>query len=345
MIAKKLNFKFKLFLLPFTLYSCLSSHEKIFEKDHLFTLINKDEKVVLFGHKNPDLDSYGSAYSYANLLKKKGFYAKAYSLGPANLETKYVLDFLDESPLEIITTTPKKSKIILLDHNEKNQSIAGLNTSNIIEIVDHHRLDLKTSDTINLRIERVGSTATIIYKKYLELGIKPDYKSSAFMLAAILSDTRVLTSPTTTDQDKLACLKLSQNTKIDYKKFGKDLLLAGTKTDHLSAKDLYISDLKTYDFSGQKASIGIISTIDIPRLLKRREEFIGFMEEYRRREKLNFCVLLLTDLLKNNSHAIVVGEKKLFNQAFGHKKVGKDYFLNSVVSRKRQVIPNLEEII
>lgn len=339
---KRIEYSVLFLVLFFVAYSCANLKQNGFEDSFYLMKVSPKDKIALFGHQSPDLDSYGSAIAYADLLRKKGYQAQAYSLGPANLETEYVLNFLKEKPLSVLRKAPAMSKLILLDHNEKKQSVPGLDSKDIIEIVDHHRVDLKTPDTISMRVEKIGSTATIIFKKYLEQKVKVSYKSAVFLLAAVLSDTRILSSPTTTEQDILACKKLSSLANLDYKKFGKEVLLAGTRTDHLTAEDLYRSDLKKYNFLNQKSSIGIISTISIEKTLERREELVSFMHKYLKENKLDFSVLLITDLIKNDSYGIVIGDKSLFDKAFKNKKKGGDYYLDSVVSRKRQVIPKLE---
>ena len=304
--------------------------------------MKNNEEIAVFGHINPDLDSYASAYAYAKLLSKLGLKAKAYSLGAPNLETKYVLKFLQKEPIKILSKLNNKTKVILLDHNAKSQSLSSLNTKNIIEIIDHHRLSLVTPDTINVRIEKVGSTATIIFKKYMEFDLSIDYNSAVFLLAAILSDTRVLTSPTTTKEDIFACKELSKKVEINYKKFGQNILLAGTNNDQLSIKELYLSDFKKYKFGKQSAGIAVIKTVNISKELKRKKQILDFMESYQKKNKLNFSILLITDIIKKNSYALCIGDRTIFYKAFGIKK---EYLLKSVVSRKRQVVPKLESAL
>ena len=346
----KISKLFPLLLLLFLIQnSCVTNQNNkadLLEEEILLSSNNKkNEPFYVYGHKNPDLDSYGSAYAYSGLLRRLGFNAQGFSLGKANLETEFVLKFLEAKPLAILKEVPEEAKVVLLDHNETRQSFSKVKASQIAQIIDHHRLDIKTPDTVSVEIQKIGSTATLIYRRFVEKQITPEQKEAGFMLAAILSDTRLLTSPTTTELDKEACLQLAKVTQIDYKKFGKELLLAGTKTDHMSAKELYHSDLKSYQFSNEKASIGTVSTTDIALVLKRRVELETYMKSYQKKEGFSFCVLLITDLLKNDSYALVIGNKERFDKAFSHGKQGEDYFLKSLVSRKRQLVPQLEKAL
>lgn len=347
MISKK-RFTYSLIIFLITLPSCVTDDidsRRLLEEEVLLTSHEKNQLFIVYGHKNPDLDSYGSAYAYASLLRRQGLRAEAYALGKPNLETQYVLEALGEKPLPILEKVPKEAKVILLDHNETRQSIKDVDPDQISQIIDHHRLDMKTADTISLEIEKVGSTATLIYKRFQEKQITPNQVEAGFLLAAVLSDTRLLTSPTTTSLDKEACEDLAKRAGRDYKHFGKELLLAGTKSDHLSEQELYHGDLKQYLFDEEKVSIGVVSTTDIPKVLKRKEAFKDYMEAYRKKENLSASILLITDLLENNSYAIVVGDKTRFHKAFAQYQYGQDYLLKAVVSRKRQVVPQLEKAL
>ena len=313
------------------------------ESNVAISLLNKKEKLVLFGHKNPDLDSYAASYAYGEFLKVYDFDASSYALGEPNLETQFILQHLYMKALPILEALPQNSKAILLDHNEEAQTLDGLTKDKIAQIIDHHNVSFRTMHAISVEIEPIGATSTLIYKKFKQAGLTPSVTSATLLLAAILSDTRILTSPTTTDVDMEACHELSSFLKLDYKKFGKDILTAGTKTDHFSVEKLYHSDQKSYSFGGEKASIGVVNTTNIEDTLKRRLEFLSYMKSFCQEKNFSFCVLLITNALEKKTFALVVGDSSLFDKAFGDKKQDGGYFLSNVVSRKKDVVPVLEK--
>lgn len=327
--------------LQFLLSSCVSLPKK--EMNLAMSLLKKNEKLVLFGHKSPDLDSYASSYAYGELLRAHGFDASSYALGEPNLETNFVLKELKMKPLPILSSLPESAKAILVDHSEPKQTLEGLSSDRIAQIIDHHKVSFETRDALSVEIEPIGATATLIYKKFEASGLKPSRNSATLLLAAILSDTRILTSPTTTEVDRKACLELSSLTGRDYKKFGKAILTAGTKTDHLSAEKVYHLDRKTYSFGAEKASIGVVNTANIKDTLKRRREFLTYMKDFCQEGNFSFCALLVSNALEKKTFALVVGDSSLFDKAFADKKQDGGYFLDKVVSRKKQVVPALEK--
>ncbi len=319
-----------------------------FKKNELnvaLSLLNKKEKLVLFGHKNPDLDSYAASYAYGEFLKVYDFDATSYALGEPNLETQFVLKHLYMKALPILEALPQNSKAILLDHNDEAQTLDGLTSDKIAQIIDHHNVSFRTMHAISVEIEPIGATSTLIYKKFKQAGLTPSVMSATLLLAAILSDTRILTSPTTTALDLNACMELASFLKLDYKKFGKDILTAGTKTDHFSVEKLYHNDQKSYSFGKGKASIGVVNTTDIEDTLKRRLEFLSYMNKFCQEKNFSFCVLLITNALEKKTFALVVGNSSLFDKAFGNKKQDGGYFLDKIISRKKEVVPELEKHI
>lgn len=313
------------------------------EPNVAISLLNKKEKLLLFGHKNPDLDSYAASYAYGEFLKIYNFDATSYALGEPNLETQFVLKHLYIEDLPILKILPENSKVILLDHNEEAQTLEGLTSDKIVQIIDHHNVSFRTMNAISVEIEPIGATSTLIYKKFKQSGLIPSVTSATLLLAAILSDTRILTSPTTTEVDINTCHELSAFLKIDYKKFGQDILTAGTKTNHFSAEKLYHSDQKSYSFRKETASIGVVNTTNIEDTLKRREEFLSYMKIFCKEKNFSFCVLLITNALEKKTFALLVGNSSLFDKAFGDKKQDSGYLLDNVVSRKKDVVPMLEK--
>ena len=322
--------------------SCILTTNNPETKLAFFDEIDPKQEIYIFGHKNPDLDSYASSFAYAELLNKKGFKAKAFALGEPNLETQTLLKKLGLPELPILKKLPSKVKAILVDHNDPAHSLDGLLPSQILEVVDHHRVTLRTKTALAFHTENIGSTASLIYKKFLSQKKAPSYESTTLLLGALLSDTKNLTSPATTQQDRKIAELLSKQSGEGIEKLGDELLTAKTQTDHMSAKELYSSDMKIYPLGNSKGSIGVVSVTNFEQILKRRQELLSYMKKFKEEKKLNFSALMITNLKMKDSLLLVAGENKLFEKAFSDSKQGKDYFLKSVISRKRQVIPKLE---
>ena len=333
---------FVLLIISFIGNSCVLTKNQQERGLAFFDEIDPKQEIYIFGHKNPDLDSYASSYAYAELLTKKGYRATALALGEPNLETETLLKKLKLSPLPILKTLPPQVKVILVDHNDPSHSFSGLPPSQIIEVVDHHRITLRTKVALAFHTENIGSTASLIYKKFLKYHQEPGHEASTLLLGALLSDTKNLTSPATTLQDREIAEALSKASGEKIENLGDELLTAKTQTDHLTPEELYHSDMKIYSLGKSKGSIGVISVTNFEQILKRRQKLLEYMKEFREKKKLNFSALMITNLKTQDSLVMVEGESELFDKAFAHLKQDKSYFLKSVISRKRQLIPQLE---
>ena len=307
--------------------------------------IPASDPIYIFGHKNPDLDSYGSAYAYAALLNQWKIPAKAMALGKPNLETEYVLKYFNIKPLPIIGKVKDQQKVILVDHNEFNQSVNNIEKSSIVEIIDHHRLSIKTKTPIDTRIEKKGSTATMIYSLYKNSGMTPDRLSAGFLLSAILSDTLILKSPTTTIFDQKAVHQLSIQLSLDYETFGLNFLKAGTNLIGRTAEDIYESDKKIYNFGDLTGTIGQVNTVEIKDVLERRKELLSHMKNQMEEFHHDYAILMITDIIEKNCHLLILEKTNLIHKAFQVPKNKIEIFLPGVVSRKRQIVPKLEPMV
>ena len=199
-----------------------------------------ENKVFIFGHKNPDTDSITSALVMENLEKKLGNEnAKAVRLGNVNKETKYVLDFLGMDEPELLENIENGQEVILVDHNESTQSIDNISNAKILKVVDHHPMNFIAPYQLYYRTEPVGCTQTVLYKMYKENGIEIDKKIATLMLSAIASDTLVLKSPTTTSDDEKVIKELEEISGLNLETFGVNMLKAGTDiSDYNQIKNL-----------------------------------------------------------------------------------------------------------
>ena len=188
-------------------------------------------KTYVFGHKSPDSDSITSSIVMTNLEKELGnSEVKAYRLGNINKETEFILNYLNIEAPELLENVEDGADVILVDHNSPAESVDNLENANILKVVDHHKLALETSYPLFLRFEPVGCTETILCKLYEENGVEITKEIATLMLSAIISDTLLLKSPTTTGDDKLAVEKLAKIAEIDAEEYGLEMLKAGTQS-------------------------------------------------------------------------------------------------------------------
>ena len=296
-------------------------------------------KILVMGHKNPDTDSICSAISYANLKKELGFEVEAVRLGTISKETQFILDYLNMNAPRLIESVNSGDQIILVDHNEAGQSVDGRDNATILEIIDHHKIDLKTSDPINLRFETVGCSSTIISKIYEEKGVAITKEMATVMLSAIMSDTLIFKSPTCTEEDVKQGKKLAEISGLDYEVYGKDLLIAGTSLDDKTAYEIVNIDCKPFEFGTQKAAVAQVNTVEISAVLARKEELETVMKELMAKDGLDFVTLMITDIITNSTELYVVGDKTLTIKTFGMSEGAETVFLPNVVSRKKQIVP------
>lgn len=296
-------------------------------------------KILVMGHKNPDTDSICSTIAYANLKKELGFEVEAVRLGTISKETQFILDYLNMDAPRLIESVKSGDQIILVDHNEAGQSVDGRDNATILEIIDHHKIDLKTSDPINLRFETVGCSSTIISKIYEEKGVAITKEMATVMLSAIMSDTLIFKSPTCTEEDVKQGKKLAEISGLDYEVYGKDLLIAGTSLDDKTAYEIVNIDCKPFEFGTQKAAVAQVNTVEISAVLARKDELETVMKELMAKDGLDFVTLMITDIITNSTELYVVGDKTLTIKTFGMSEGAETVFLPNVVSRKKQIVP------
>ena len=306
------------------------------------------EEILIFGHKNPDTDSICSAIVKERLNIKNGHNnSKAKRLGAINKETKYVLDYLKLEAPELIESVEEGQKVILVDHNEFSQSVNGIENAKIIGVVDHHRIaNFETSEPLYYTARPYGCTCTILYKDFVEKGLEISKEDAILMASAIISDTLLLKSPTTTKHDVKALEELEKIAGIDIKEYGLEMLKAGTDLDDFTAEELINLDAKNLDKEGTKFVIAQVNTVSIDDVLKRQEEIENEMKKAIEEKGLSLFVFAITDILNSNSEIIALGEKSnVIEPAFGKTLENNRAFLEGVVSRKKQLLPNIDKNI
>lgn len=243
--------------------------------------------------------------------------------------------------------TQQRKKVILVDHNEKTQSVDGLEDANILEIIDHHRIgDIQTGQPIYFRNEPVGSTSTIVANIFFENGIRPSKKVAGLLCGAIISDTLLLKSPTATIVDEIILKRLAEIASIDIEKFAQEMFKAGTSLEGKSPKELLYQDFKIFNIGNFKVGVGQITTTYMDGFSPLIDDLKTLMDEKVTQGKFDIIILMVTDIFKSSSLFIVCGEhKEVFSRAFNIKLNKGTAYLDKIVSRKKQVIPPLTEVI
>ncbi len=237
--------------------------------------------------------------------------------------------------------TSKKKKIIQVDHNERRQSIDGIDEAEILEIIDHHRVaDVFTGNPIYFRNEPVGCTATIITSIMFENGRKPSKKIAGLLASAIISDTLLLRSPTTTERDAATLEKLASIAGIDPEKYALEMFKAGTSLVGKTPEEILTQDFKEFTIDNNKIAIAQVFTMDLDSIDSLKDDLVEAMEVKKNEAGYAAFILLLTDIFKEASEIVVVGDKKdLVAKAFGKTIEDNSFYTPGVVSRKKQVVP------
>lgn len=236
-----------------------------------------------------------------------------------------------------------RKKVILLDHNEKSQTVDGIEQAEILEIVDHHRLgDIQTGYPVYVRNEVVGSTSTLIASMYFENGIKPAREMAGILCAAILSDTMKFKSPTSTYTDSAMAAKLAKIAGIDTDAFAAQMFRAASALDGMSPQEILLSDFKEYLINKVKIAIGQVSTYDSKDLQSRKGDLLECMNGCLLKHGYGLLVLMITDIESEGSYLLSVGDTGgILRKAFGVDPEENMMYLKGVVSRKKQVVPRL----
>ena len=240
-----------------------------------------------------------------------------------------------------------KKKVILVDHNSYEQSAIGLEEADIIEIVDHHNIaNIGTTHPINFRNMPVGSTNTIIYLMFKENGVKITKDMAGMMLSGILSDTLILNSPTTTAIDKDAVNNLARIAKVDYKKYGFEMISYGTKLNGKSKEEVLYTDFKRYPTNSGTIGLGQIYTTNISEFEKAKQGYIDMLNSVANLNEYKFVALFVTDIIKNGTYVYYSDvAKEILANAFNIPDIEEGAYLPGILSRKMQVLPSILEIM
>ena len=305
------------------------------------------DKIYVIGHKSPDLDSVAAAIAYANLkniLEGTENYIPA-AAGEVNKETAFALKKFGFSAPEVLENAQLKN-IILVDHNEIAQSIDGMADANIIEVLDHHKVGFSYSQPIEFLVKPWGSSCSIITQLFFNKNVELNKNLAGLMLSAVLVDTVITKSPTTTEDDKKIIEKLAEIASIDsWQEFGMELFKVRSSVSELSNEEIIKSDFKDFIFKAGKIGVGQVETVDLEEMVKREDELITELNKIKVAENYHTVILFITDIIKEGSQFLVsTNDEDGFAKSFGKKLQNNRVYLDGIMSRKKQVIPVLTEI-
>lgn len=296
--------------------------------------------TLVFGHKNPDTDTIASAIAASYLLNQLGEDTEAVAQGTPNAETQFALDYFSVTAPRVITNAETET-VVLVDHNEAAQSVDNLADVAVSAIYDHHKFAFTNTTPLYITAKPWGSVATILYYEFKQADVTIPSKIAGLMASAIISDTLLLKSPTTTAYDQPALEALAQIAGVaNYETYGLALLKAGTDLSSRTDKELIDGDAKSFEMGGHQFRIGQVNTVDIDAVLARQPGIEAAMRE----EGYEDFLFVITDILNSNSKALYLGDAaSAIEGAFDTKMQQNVIDLPGVVSRKKQVVPPLEK--
>lgn len=296
-------------------------------------------KTLVFGHKNPDTDTIASAIAASYLLNQQGQDTEAVAQGEPNAETQFALDYFKVKPLRVISEADTET-VVLVDHNEAAQSVDNLADVTVENIYDHHKFAFTNSTPLYITAKPWGSVATILYYEFKQANIVIPAEIAGLLASAIISDTLLLKSPATTSCDQPALEALAKIAGLeDYAAYGLNLLKAGTDLSSRTDKELIDGDAKSFEMGGHQFRIGQVNTVDIDEVLSRQAGIEAAIAE----EGYEDFLFVITDILNSNSKGLYIGDAaQSIEAAFNQKLDNNVIDLPGVVSRKKQVVPPLE---
>lgn len=300
--------------------------------------------AYVLGHLHPDTDSIISAIAAADLYAKRGFDVVPAAQGKPAPETAFVLERFGLTAPQIVEDVAGR-ELYLVDYSDLGQAPKGMDSATVLGIVDHHKLgDITTSLPLEAWIWPVGCTNTVLTNMYEFYGIEIPRSIAGGMLCAILSDTVMFKSPTCTEADKKAVAKLAAIAGVeDIMALGMEMFRVKSAVDGASMQDLVFRDFKDFDMNGKKVGIGQLEVVDLSLLDGVKD---GLKQEIARikADGRHSVFLLLTDIMKEGSELLLASDDpSVVEKAFGVNLSGDTVWLDGVMSRKKQVVPNFEK--
>ena len=299
--------------------------------------------VLVFGHQNPDNDAIMSSVVLAQLLNQVNFNGCTYQaccLGPLPAESAKLLADLgvaEPLPLDAIEPADEPQQVILTDHNEAGQTVAGIENAQIVGVVDHHRFGgFTTAAPLTIVAMPWGSSCTIVAKLFEVLGQQPTDAQARRLLSAMMTDTLMLKSPTTTDIDRAVAAKLGEQLGVDPVKFGMEVFLS-RPSGSFTPEQMVGNDIKLFEVGASKLLIGQYETVDKSRALGMVPEIREAMRAYQAGKGADGIVLCITDIMEEGSQVLFEGETAVAQKGLGIEDVAEGVWMPGVLSRKKQV--------
>ncbi len=309
--------------------------------------------IYITGHKTPDLDSVISAILYAEFLTKTGKYTDARIIparaGEINKETAFVIQkFGVEIPTSLDSAeVTDKDKFILVDHNEESQRHEKVNPKGVLELVDHHKVNLNFAFPLQISILPVGATASIIYSLFKKEGIEPSETAKNLILCAILSDTQGLKSSTTTGLDSEFAHELAERLEADLDKLTFEIFKAKSDISGLSLEEIAKKDFKVFKFGEKEVFINQIETVEPDVILEKKAELIEILENAKSEEGAGIGYIVITDILNVNSQVLYSNEEeqRILEEAFTTEGIDGIADIGPKMSRKKDIAPQIEKVL
>ena len=303
--------------------------------------------TLVFGHKSPDTDSTGSPIIWAWYLNTiKGEDAEAVLLGEPNTEAAFLLDKWDLPKPRIISDVAADQPVVIVDTNNPAELPDAINDADIRAIIDHHKLvgGLETKGPIDIRIEPLACTATIMWKMIgKDMAQAPAWVKGA-MLSCILSDTLEFRSPTTTQEDKAIAYDLAKDLGVDIPSYAAEMFAAKSDVSSFSDAELLRMDSKEYEVDGKQFRVSVLETTSPATVLDRKDDLMNAMPGVAQEDGADQVLLFVVDILNEEATLLVPNDlvKTVAEKSFGANVSGDTVVLPGVVSRKKQIIPNLK---
>ena len=299
--------------------------------------------VYVFGHKNPDNDAIMSAVVLSQLLNQVNYDGNTYvarRLGSLPAESaKLLADNGAAEPelLEVIEAADEPQQVVLTDHNEDGQTVDGIANAVVTGVVDHHRIGgFTTAAPLHYIALPWGSSCTIVAKLFEVLGVEPTREQATLLLSAMMTDTLMLKSPTTTDVDRAMAAKLGEQVGVDPVKFGMEVFLS-RPSGSFTAAEMVGNDIKLFEVGGQQLLIGQYETVDKTRALGMIDEIREAMRAYQAEKGADGIVLCVTDIMEEGSQVLFEGATEVAQKGLGIADEHDGVWMPGILSRKKQV--------
>jgi manganese-dependent inorganic pyrophosphatase len=302
--------------------------------------------TLVFGHKSPDTDSTGSPIAWAWYLNETGTEAEAALLGEPNTEAAWMLKKWDLPKPRIIADVDADAPVVILDTNNPAELPAGINAADIRAIIDHHKLvgGLETKGPIHINIQPLACTATIMYKAIGDDIAQMPTEIKGAMLTCILSDTLEFRSPTTTQEDEAIAWGLAKDLGIDIPDYAAKMFAAKSDVSSFSEAELLRMDSKEYEVGGKQFRVSVLETTSPKTVLDRKDALMAAMPGVAEEDGADQVLLFVVDILNEEATMLIPNalSKTVAEKSFGATVSGDTVVLPGIMSRKKQIIPNLK---